>query len=65
MPSPKEISYEVALEEILKSCDEYIEIAELNPKAFIRIVRSIAKCGLATKTTQVSKEQRNEETYWW
>lgn len=40
------IGYEVALEEIVKFCDQHGDIADMNPKAFVRIVRSLAYIGL-------------------
>ena len=40
------VSYETALEEIIKCCDEDGHFAEDFPKMFVRMVRNIAEIGL-------------------
>ena len=49
-PTVKEVmqrvSYEIALEEIIKCCDEDGHLAEDFPKVFVKMVRGIAQIGL-------------------
>ena len=40
------VSYETALEEIIKCCDEDGHFAEDFPKMFVKMVRNIAQIGL-------------------
>ena len=42
----RSVSYETALEEIIKCCDEDGHFAEDFPKMFVKMVRNIAQIGL-------------------